>query len=296
MKFLFFTVPLLLLGCAMNKLFLSPNKMAWSGEQIKYYDPELVQYNYVQLDETMQLEFKDSLGQKSNSYFDASNYFFQNRQGKLMNAWFITPKQAKNTITLFFLHGNSGSIYSQFSLMLPFVKRGYSVFLFDYSGFGYSQGKAKRKFVYTDAKDAFSYFMDNRNDFKTDTVVVYGQSLGGHLAASLSHYFENKIDGIVIEGAFTNHDDIAAELSGMGAFARMTVKEMYSGVDTIAISTCPKLIIHSKEDALIPFYMGEEIYNRSSKPVSFYSIEKPHIRGSFYYADSIDFKIHELLK
>ena len=61
------------------------------------------------------------------------------------------------------------------------MNAGYQVFILDYSGFGFSQGEATRKAVKNDATDGFNYLL-SREDIKYDHLLIYGQSLGGHLS------------------------------------------------------------------------------------------------------------------
>lgn len=297
MKQIFFVLLLLWLsGCAMNGLFLYPDQIPDDVHSVHFYDYEGERAIYMELGENYQPVLTDSNGNTPDLDYRITSTVFPNRSDKLLHAWYLEPTDtAENGITLFFLHGNAGNIYSQFSLMLPLVKRGYKVFMIDYSGFGHSEGKAKRKFVYTDAMDAFQYFQSHRDRYPYERLVVYGQSLGGHLTAAISHELQDQVDAFVMEGAFSSHDEIAAERSGLGGFARMMVREQYAGVDSIALTTRPKLIIHSREDAVVPYYMGEQLRDAAAEPLDFYAIDKRHILGPVFYGDSIDIRIRKLL-
>ena len=128
---------------------------------------------------------------------------------------------------------------------------------------------------------------------KGTKLVIYGQSLGGHLAAVVAQQRQDDIDALVIEGAFSSHKDIASKTAGI--FGRIFVSEKYSAFKSIQEYKKPVLVIHSTEDEIIPFKMGQKIFENANAPKEFYEIKKCHICGPEFYADSISQKIINLL-
>ena len=128
--------------------------------------------------------------------------------------------------------------------------------------------------------------------------MIYGQSLGGHLAAAVGSERQKDIDALVIEGAFSSHKDMAVYGSEKIAriFARILVKEGYSGYKSIRDYIKPLLVIHSKDDKLVPIDMGKKIFDNANEPKEFYEIEKEHCRGIKYYNEEISEKIRNMLK
>ena len=277
----------------MNGLFLYPDELPEETGEVIFYDHSTDRSIVAKLGPAFQPTFHDSAGAPVELDCAIRSFVFANRFGDSLHAWELEPHGTSNGTTLFYLHGNAGNLYSQYGLMMPFVKRGYTVFMFDYSGFGHSEGKALRKHVYTDALDAFAFMQEK---LQPQRIVVYGQSLGGHLVASVGNTIQDDVQAFVIEGAFSSHDEIAANRSGLGGFARLMVREIYSGVDSIPAITKPKLIIHSHEDAVVSYYMGEELFNAAHEPKEFYRIDKRHILGPLYYADSIVLKVEGLIE
>lgn len=294
-KYLYFAVFIGLTACTMNKLFLHPTKLDRAATHAQVVDYKSDQTLNVQLGTHFQPTFFDSLGNEFLLNYTIESIEFLNRTGKNINGWFMAPKSKTNNITIFYLHGNAGSIYYQYGLMVPFVEKGFTVFMIDYSGFGYSEGKAKIKNVYTDAEDAFQY-MKTRKEYVGDKIIVYGQSLGGHLTAALSRSLQSEVDAFVMEGAFANHDEVAAQASGLGWFAKMMVRERYSGLDSIVHVSKPKLFIHSTEDKVVPFENSELLYNAAKNPKEFYSIEGRHVFGPLLFTDSIEQRMLRLLE
>ncbi|MBL1280918.1 MAG: alpha/beta fold hydrolase [Fluviicola sp.] len=280
----------ILSSCAMNKLFLNPYPMD-NGFKQNFYSAEL--------QDTLSLSFKDtntpvirsSNGELAQFSYTIENVNFKSSRERIINGWLVKPTSYNGT-TIYFLHGNSANIPYNFPLAEPFAKKGYQVFLIDYSGYGFSEGKSKRKDVLKDANEGLDYLI-SRKDVKYDKLLIYGQSLGGHLSAVVATQNQEKIDGLVIEGAFSSHKDIAADQ--VPILARIFVREIYSAEKNLPKFHKPIMIIHSTEDARIDFKHGERLFEVANEPKKFYQIEKPHVRGPLYYIDSISYKIDELL-
>ncbi|MFT5779567.1 MAG: fermentation-respiration switch protein FrsA (DUF1100 family) [Crocinitomicaceae bacterium] len=286
-------LPLLFLSsCALNKIFLHP--------YVLHTDDDFSTY-VAEVEDTLTMTFTkdmlplvhDSKQQVPDLSYNLEAVFFPNSNGDTLNAWFFKPKENSNGQTIYFLHGNAGHLVYQFIFVTPFVNAGYQVFMIDYSGFGFSQGKATRKNVYQDGQDGFDYLL-GRSDIKQDKLLIYGQSLGGHLAAVLGTDNQDKIDGLVLEGAFSSHSDIAG--GRVPLLGRIFTREMYSAERSIPKFYKPLMVIHSTEDEAIPLEHGKRLYSLANEPKTMYVIDKPHIRGPLFYADSIVAKMRRLVE
>jgi alpha-beta hydrolase superfamily lysophospholipase len=289
---LIFTLGLVIIvsSCSMNFLFLHPHNLN--------EDSTFQQYNGEKKD-TMHLKFANH--NEPNFYYESGintdlgysieSVNYPNSNKDTLNAWVIRPTGVYNGTTLFFLHGNTGHVVLNYQLATPFAERGFKVFLFDYSEFGFSQGKAKRKNVLIDANSSLDYLL-SLDEFKDEKIIIYGQSLGGHLAPVIGKQNESKIDGVVLEGAFSSHDDIAGEKAGF--IGKWFVGEKYSAKDSIPLIKKPVLVIHSIGDRTIPIEHGKRLYAAATEPKSFYQIDSTHILGPLYYADSIVARIERM--
>lgn len=278
-------------SCSFNKMFLQPSKIPVEARKLKI--TSAADTSYITFDTlTLQPTFLDGDLDTIELAYTIESVFFENEKGNVLNGWFLKPKNSNPDITLLHFHGNAGAIISQYQAMVPLLEHGFQVFTFDYSGFGFSEGKATRKNVLMDGNAALSY-LETRADVKNTKLVIYGQSLGGHLSAVVAEQREDEIDGLVIEGAFSSHKDIAAEVAGF--IGRMFVSEKYSALESIKEYTKPLLVIHSSEDEIIPLKLGEKIFDEANAPKEFYKIDGCHICGPEYYADRISVKIQRML-
>jgi fermentation-respiration switch protein FrsA (DUF1100 family) len=292
-------ITLFLTACSFNKLYLYPTKFSpipTDKEKVTLTvrnkeDTTLV----VCQSKTFQPTFLNTKNDTLKYDFTIESVVFKSENGNHLNGWFIKPENLTPTITLLHFHGNAGCLISLLTLhkaITPLLKYGFQIFLFDYSGFGFSEGKATRQNVWIDGNSALTY-LKNRDDVKNTKLVIYGQSLGGHLSAVVAEQREADIDGLVVEGAFSSHKDIAAKFAGF--LGRMLVSEKYSAYKSIQTYKKPLLVIHSTEDKMIPFKMGQKIYNHANEPKEFYEIKECHICGPEFYADSISAKIKNML-
>ena len=288
---LYFLVFIIASSCSFNKIFLAPDKLDITQEAFKTVYNKNLDTLIIADAKCCQPYFIDAENKTLDYPYTIKSIFFDSRSGNKLNAWIISSDSIYNGRNIIFFHGNAGNIVSQHKMMLPFVKKGYKVFVIDYSGFGFSTGKATRKNVLLDGNSAIEYFT------KLDTTarwIIYGQSLGGHLTPVVAMANENLIDGIVTEGAFTSHQDIGANTAGF--IARLLIAEKYSAKRAIKEFTKPVLIIHSTQDEIIPYRMGQKLFELANEPKQFYQIEKCHICGPVYYSETILHKMDSLFR
>lgn len=280
-----------LTSCALNKLFLVPYPLHTEDTFTRYIE---------EFEDSLTMTFNDrkepvvhhSDGKLVDFSYDFKSDFFENDRGDSIQYWLLKPDNY-NGVTIYFLHGNAGNLVYQFGLMKPLALSGFQVFAIDYSGFGFSQGKATRKNVLRDGLNGIDY-LTKIDNLKYDKLIIYGQSLGGHLSACVAEKRTDEIDGLVIEGAFSSHSDIAGDR--VPVLGRIFTREMYSAEKAIQNFKKPVLIIHSTEDETIPYEHGEHLYELANETKELYTINKPHVRGPIYYMDSIEMKILEMIK
>jgi len=208
-------------------------------------------------------------------------YLLKSRQAKPINISIVHFRGAANNLVI-----------NQFQAIEPLVKQGFTILVFDYAGFGFSEGHATRKDLLDDGDAAISYI---RSITESNTkLIAYGQSFGGNLAVAVAAKTQDKLDGLVTEGAFSSHKDMAAVGSGLGG--RIFVKEIYSAKRTVDNFKKPILIIHSTEDETVPFSMGEKIFAAANQPKVLFEIKGKHLDGPTVSGELITQKIVEMLK
>lgn len=221
--------------------------------------------------------------------------YFTGTNGKNINYAFVKP--VVNAIaTVFVLHGQDGNIASSKDVVLPFVKNGFQVFIFDYQGFGKSEGIPNHNNVLSDA-EIFLNYIKSRGETKNIKLLVAGFSLGGQLSIALTAKNQDKIDGLLVEGTFTSHSSIATHTTAglLKPFVKYFVTSEYNAKELIATIRIPKLIVHSTEDPVIPYFMGVELFDAAVNPKVFWEIKGGHIDGFKLHENEYFKKINSLL-
>lgn len=279
-------------SCSFNKLFLRPTTFKKGTKQISYKsNNDTINVKFV--GDNLQPYFIKNSNDTIIKDYTIKSVVFKSTDGNKLNGWLIKPKNIKPKVTLLHFHGNAGFLLSQYQAITPLLKYGFQIFIFDYSGFGFSQGRSTKKNVLKDAFSALDY-VKALPEIKNTKLIIYGQSLGGHLAVVVAENRQSQIDGLVIEGAFSSHKDIAAYSAGI--FGRLLVNEKYSAKKSIKNYKKPLLVIHSTEDKTIPFFMGKLLFDEANEPKEFYEIKKCHICGPTYYSKEISEKIFKMLQ
>ena len=196
--------------------------------------------------------------------------------GKTIHHVLVKP-QVESKATIFVFHGSGSKVSRWTQLLEPLVINGYQVFLMEYRGFGKSEGEASHENVAADANRAFLYLI-GRDDVRSKPLVILGQSYGGQLAINVAAQYPEHVDVLVTEGAFTSFQNIAVySTPWIGKPITWTFfRNPYNSMKSIKKAPMPKLIIHSREDDTVPFFMGEELYALADSNKEFWQIDGTH--------------------
>jgi len=153
--------------------------------------------------------------------------------------------------TVLYLHGNYEELGSLGEYIPAFVQAGgYSVFAFDYRGYGRSEGSPSEANLYADTRLAYDY-LRTKLGIPADRIVVFGYSLGGGPAVELA--LHQPVAGLVLQGAF---------VSAYRVMTRVPVFpwDKFENLAKAPRLTCPVMVIHGSTDDTVPFWHGLKIY------------------------------------
>ena len=283
-------------SCAFNNKFLSPRKYSDSTRAVTLQRSQSDSTEAIYHGKPYQPIFLKNGKDTMALSYTIESVLFKSSTNNLLNGWMLKPKGIIPSLTIVHLHGNGGSILGQFAAIRPLLSSGFQIFVFDYSGYGFSEGTATRANLLADGMAAVDY-VKSREDVQQSKLVLYGQSYGGHLAACIAAERESAIDALVVEGAFSNHKDLSANGAKKmaGLMSRIFVKEMYSGTRMIGRFHKPVLVIHSTEDKVIPIAMGQKLFGKANAPKQFFEIKGAHLAGPALYTEEIAGKIKAMV-
>ena len=118
----------------------------------------------------------------------------------------------------------------------------------------------------------------------------------GHTAVLLAAEVGAACNGLIVEGAFNSYDDIAASSTKAGFLARIATKGGAAAKERIAEVKVPVLVIHSREDATVPFAMGEELFRNAPEPKQFMEVSGRHCAAPVLFADTLGARIMEFFR
>lgn len=204
--------------------------------------------------------------------------------GLRLHGWWL-PAAGEPRGTVYFLHGNAQNISTHIMNVHWLPEAGFNVFLIDYRGYGLSDGEARLPAVLDDVQLGLDWLnASGRLDDKP--LVVFGQSLGAAMSTVVMARAENAgaFDCLVLEASFTGYRKIASDIMKqswlVSPFRLVVLPAMPKDIDPvshIARIEVPKLILHSKEDEIIPFAHGLEFFEAAAEPKEFQALLGPHI-------------------
>ncbi len=193
--------------------------------------------------------------------------------GGRTHAWFLPLEQARGVVI--FSHGNAGNIADRLESIDLLRSLGFSVLAYDYGGYGRSTGAPSEQRCYADI-EAMWRFLTEAKGIPADKIVLFGRSLGGgataHLAARV------RPAAVVLESTFLSMPAVAQDVYPWFP-ARWIVRHRFPNQENIRRVTAPLMIVHSREDRIVPFRHGLGLYEAANEPKTFLEIRGAHQNG-----------------
>jgi len=195
--------------------------------------------------------------------------YFDTSDGKRLNGWHVVNDKAGPTLIL--CHGNAGNISHRLEKISIFHNLGLNVFAFDYRGYGKSRGMPSERGFYRDLNAAYNYLTCEKK-IPGDDIILYGESIGGAVAIDLAR--RTKVKALITEETFTSIRDMAK--TAFPALPYFIFSSRFDAISKIRDVSCPKLIIHSIDDEIVPFAMGKKMFEMARPPKTFLEIRGSH--------------------
>jgi uncharacterized protein len=190
-----------------------------------------------------------------------------------LDGWFVPASRARGV--LLFCHGNAGNISHRLDSLKIFNDLGLSTLIFDYRGYGRSEGSPSEEGTYRDAQAVWRYLTETRA-IAANRIVLFGRSLGASIAAHLAS--QTQPAALIVESAFTSAPDLAQELYPFLP-ARALSRFRYDTRASLRSVGSPVLVIHSRDDEIIPFSHGQALYAAAPGEKQFLELRGSHNEG-----------------
>jgi len=213
-------------------------------------------------------------------------HHFFSKDDTILQGWFVPAKTVDSKGLIVYCHGTDTNIGEYYEAVEFLPYRGFDLFMFDYRGYGASEGSPSREGTVLDAHAAIDYAKSLPQIASDEKVALYGYSLGAGIAIVVAAERRDVV-GVVAESGFTTYRDIARKVTGdrwltwaLQIFSPMFVSRGKDAIDYIdKISPRPVYVVHGDCDELVPCRMSEELYARAEEPKKLWKI-----RGAGHYS------------
>lgn len=187
--------------------------------------------------------------------------------GVKIHGWYC-PHVNPQAVVLY-AHGNAGNLSHRAAMIEQLVEQHQvSVMIFDYRGYGRSEGKPTAAGALNDARAARAE-LAKRAGIKEADVVLMGRSLGGAILVPLAAELSPR--GLILQSTFSSLKNIAKH--HFPVLAWMVPKSKLDSAKMIPDAKCPVLISHGDRDTVIPFEQGRALFEAANEPKQFMTIE-----------------------
>ncbi len=228
---------------------------------------------------------KPDLAQAQSDGFRAEEVTYTSSDGTKLYGWFVKP-QTEHKIVVYF-HGNSHNIGAFYNKLIPFIDKGYGVFIGEYRGFGGIAGKLSEANLAADAVAAIDYL--NSQGYKNSDMIIYGMSLGSYTAVNTVYEKgkQDKFASLVLEVPFDSVINVVKQRFWPVFPFDLIVKDRYENLVKIKDIDIPVLIMGADKDKVVPVARAKALYNNASEP------KKLIIYGGAGHSDLYDYKNYQ---
>ncbi|MFH0989251.1 MAG: alpha/beta hydrolase [bacterium] len=193
--------------------------------------------------------------------------WFTAEDGIKLHGWYLPADSPRATLII--SHGNAGNIAHRLILLKGYQRAGFNVMMYDYRGYGRSEGSPSEEGIYADGRAAYDHTLMLKG-VDSNKIILWGTSLGGAVAVDVA--LHRKAAGLILESAFSSARDVAkAAYPFLPVY--LTLHTKLNSIDKIPQVHVPLLAMHGNHDSVIPFSLGRKLYASANEPKEFYIIE-----------------------
>ena len=214
--------------------------------------------------------------------------YFKTEDSLTLHGWFIYGKDTNKTVLWF--HGNAGNISHRVHNIKEMLNiMNVNIFIFDYRGYGNSEGKPSEKGTYIDAKAALNY-LQSRSDIDQNQIIYFGRSLGSAIASNLATQSNPKY--LILESPIPSIPYMAKHAYPFLPISKL-LKTQYDTIENLQTITKPVLIIHGDKDNTVPIEGAMKVFESANDPKQLYIIKgadhnDTYLIGGYKYFEVID--------
>jgi len=185
--------------------------------------------------------------------------------GDRVHGWFLRATERPAVATVLHCHGNGGNLSSVVWVAQELTKRGFDTMIFDYRGYGRSEGRLTDEWgLYADAEAFYDHLVRDRG-VRAEKIALYGQSLGTTAAIDLASRLP--CGALIVESGLSSASDMGAvSFPWLPRQLHFLAKNRFESARKMASVKCPALIAHGTSDPVIPVDQGRKLYEAARVP------------------------------
>jgi alpha-beta hydrolase superfamily lysophospholipase len=218
------------------------------------------------------------------------------KDGLKLSAWIMRPKMPlyKSKGVILFFHGNGENMTSHYLALAWLIQKGFTLMIFDYRGYGTSEGVPNPKDIHEDSLLALDWALKENEKIRGEKFIVYGQSLGGIISARALADFkhQNKVHLLVQDSTFSSYSGIARAviknnwpLYPAYPLTFFAISDAYSSDQTNPLLKVPVLCVHGDKDSVVPMTEGKKNFKTFTTTKWWWEIKDGQHGSIFHYPD-----------
>ena len=176
-----------------------------------------------------------------------------------LKGWFHLKNSNKKTIL--FLHGNAGNLDNRIDKLNFLGNMDINFLIISWRGYSGNPGNPSETGLYKDALGGIEWL--NKKGISNDRIILYGESLGTAITTEVAQ--NENFAGIILEAPFTSMVDMGQKIYPIFP-VKFLLKDKYESKNKIKNIKSPILVLHGRKDKIVPFYMGEKIFEMANSP------------------------------
>ena len=222
------------------------------------------------------------------------NVYFTNKEKQKLHGWWFSSKKTPAKGTVIFFHGNGENLSSHFASMSWLPDAGYNYFIFDYPGYGQSEGEPGPYENVSSGQAALHWVHDNKD---ASPLIIYGQSMGGVVAMRTVIEEKDRVPMkvVIADGTFSSFQRIARKKMSshwltwlLQPFAYVLLSDRWAP-DVEKISPIPMIVMHGTRDPVVEYEHGEKVFEEAREPKTFISVPEGQ-HGNLFWVDEGRFR------
>lgn len=219
------------------------------------------------------IRWSEPEAERANPGFEAA--WITTSDGERLHAWLQRSANSPWTVVIF--HGNAGNLSYHQATMLPFMKLGLQVMLFDYRGYGLSSGSPSQLGLLRDG-EAVTEYVENNLKVPRERIVYFGQSLGSGVAALLAA--KRPPARLILESAYPSLAQVAS-IHYPFLPSGLLLRDRFDSTAAVRGLSCPILFLHPALDEIIPVSLGRALFETAHPPKKFVELPGAHHNDAF---------------